>query len=100
MLLCKRAVVLYNGQRTEQSALESYFAVLYWRMRKLFRLAGVVVAVTVAQENLYLPYSGFVLATVIIRGGTLEGKAPTPESVQAAFGGATPDSCIVPSISV
>ena len=43
------AVVLYDGQRTEHATTDSYFELLYWRMRKLFKVSAVALFFTVLQ---------------------------------------------------
>ncbi len=43
------AVVLYDGQRTEHATTDSYFEILYWRMRKLFKVSAVALFFTVLQ---------------------------------------------------
>jgi hypothetical protein len=35
-------VVLYDGQRAEEAAMDSYFEQLYWRLRRLFKVSAFV----------------------------------------------------------
>jgi hypothetical protein len=35
------AVVLYDGQRAEHTVTDTYFGILYWRMRRLFKVSSV-----------------------------------------------------------
>jgi hypothetical protein len=86
------AVVLYDGQRAEHAATDSYFEVLYWRLRKLFKVTSAALFVSVLQTNLTTPFSCFVIALVIIRGGSLNGETPSPQSTQVALNG---DWCVL-----
>lgn len=80
-------MVLYNGQLAEEKALDSYFELLYWRLRRLFKVTAFVLFFKQVMANLTTPFSYLVVALVIIRGGNLDGMKPTPKSVLAAFEG-------------
>ena len=84
VMMCMCAVVLYGGQEAEEKAAASNFEVLYWRLRSLFKRTFYLMFFVVLQGNISSPFSYLIVALMVIRTGTINGKPVTRNGAQEA----------------